>query len=235
MKEIKDTTKEIAQIYRENKAEAKNYLHKARKLKDLYSPAFAIIYCWFYSVPQKWAQVEPKIFELAKKTNSFSLDIIPTISVKKLATILKPLIFRSEISLQLKNFCKATKSEYLSWNNFANRLEKENIFTIFKRLKKYENIRLTFKNLAAMKIFVAMNDDLIILDTHVARVLGINKIKRGEYVIREKNFQKMLAFSKKVTDELKKKGLKDVSMAKWSLAIWFNKAKISDSRLLSFI
>ena len=235
MKEIKNMTKEIAQIYRKSGAEAKDYLRKARKLEGLYGPAFATIYCWFYSVPQKWTQVEPKIFELAEKTDFFGLDSILAIPTEKLTTILKPLIFRNEISLQLKRFCRAVKSEYSSWGNFANALKKESIFMIFEKLKKYKNIRLTLKNLAAMKIFVGMDDDLIVLDIHVAKVLGINKIKRGKYVKQGKNFQTILDFSREITDKLKKKKFNDASMANWSLAIWFNKAKISAGRLLSSI
>jgi hypothetical protein len=182
MKEIEKMTTEIFQIYRESGAEAKDYLRKARKLEGLYGPAFATIYCWFYSVPQKWVQVEPKIFELAERTNFFSLDRVLAIPTEKLTTMLKPLIFRNEISLQLKNFCRAVKKEYSSWGKFADVLKKESIFTIFEKLKKYKNIRLTFKNLAAMKIFVGMDDDLIILDVHVAKVLGIDKYKRSKYV-----------------------------------------------------
>jgi len=66
-------------------------------------------------------------------------------------------------------------------------------------------------------------------------VLGINKIKRGKYVKQGKNFQTILDFSREITDKLKKKKFNDASMANWSLAIWFNKAKISAGRLLSSI
>jgi hypothetical protein len=234
MKEVKSAAEKIAQIYRESGAEAERYLRRTRKLKDLCGPSFAVIYCWFYSVPQRWIQVEPKIFELAKKTNSFDLDIILKVSKEKLAAALEPMIFRNEISLQLKNFCKAIKNEYLSWGNFANALKEESIFAIFEKLRRYKNTRLTFKNLAAMKIFVGMNNSLIILDTHIAKMLGISKTERGKYVAWEKSFQSLLDLSRKVTNELKKKGL-DVSGAKWSLAIWFNKTKIPANRLLQFI
>lgn len=235
MKEAKGVAKEVAKIYHESGSDAKKYLYKARKLKDLYGPSFAIVYCWFYSVPQKWIQVEPKVFELAEKTNSINLEIIQGVHKEKLAAMLKPLIFRNKISSQLKNFCRAIKNEYLSWGNFARALKKENIFTIFEKLRKYKNTRLTFKNLAAMKIFIGGDDDLIILDTHVARLLGISRADRGEYITREKNFQKILDCLAKVNNELKKKLINDTSMAELSLAIWFNKANVSASQLLSLV
>jgi hypothetical protein len=59
MRKPKEIVKEVAEIYSKNGAE--EYLRRARKLKELYGPSFTIVYCWFYSVPQKWTQVEPKI------------------------------------------------------------------------------------------------------------------------------------------------------------------------------
>lgn len=63
MRNIKTIVKDVAEIYQESGDEAEEYLHKARMLKEEFGPGLAIVYCWFYSVPQKWTQVEPKIFE----------------------------------------------------------------------------------------------------------------------------------------------------------------------------
>lgn len=232
MRKPEEITKEVIKIYRESGKEAREYLRKARKLKEKFGSGLAVTYCWFYSVPQKWTQVEPKIFELAKKTNSFHLDTVLTIPKKNLAATLKPMIFRNEISSQLKNFCKAIKSEYSSWDNFADALKKESFFGIFGKLRKYKNIRLTFKNLAAMKIFVGMDNDLIILDTHVAKALGIKKSERSRYITRGTTLQNLLDFSKEITNGLRKKGFSDVFTAKWSLAIWFNKTNTHADELL---
>lgn len=234
MRDFGEVVNDVLQIYRESGNQAGEYLRKARKLSKKFGSGLAVIYCWFYSVPQKWTQVEPKIFELAKKMNSFGLDKILTMPKESLATTLKPMIFRNEISLQLKNFCKAIKSEYSSWDNFANALKEESIFVIFEKLRKHRNIRLTFKNLTAMKIFIGMGDDLIILDTHVAKVLGISKDKRSKYVVRKTLFQSLLDFSRKISNRLKKEGFDDISTAKWSLAIWFSQTKISADKLIKY-
>ncbi|MBS7633293.1 hypothetical protein KEJ15_06730, partial [Candidatus Bathyarchaeota archaeon] len=83
--------------------------------------------------------------------------------------ILRPIVFYNEISFQLKNFCKAVYNEFNSWDFFANELNGKSIFAIFEKLRKHKGIRLSFKNLAAMKIFVGMDDDLLVLDRHVAK------------------------------------------------------------------
>ncbi len=61
--------------------------------------------------------------------------------------------------MQLKRFCEAIKSEHGSWDAFDNVLNKESIFTIFRVLRSFKSIRLTFKNLAAMKSFVGLSND----------------------------------------------------------------------------
>lgn len=235
MRDIESIVKEVAEIYSRAGNEAEEYLLKARKLEKKLGPGPAIVYCWFYSVPQKWTQVEPKIFELMKFTNSFNIDKIILMSVEEIAAILKPMIFYNEISFQLKSFCKAIRNEYHSWDKFVKKLCKESIFSTFRRLRKHRNIRLTFKNLAAMKIFVGTDDDLIILDVHVGRVLGMNKGELGKYRVHERLFKDLSMFSGKITDELKRKGFQDITMIKWSLAIWFDKAKMQAKSLLDFI
>lgn len=112
-------------------------------------------------------------------------------------------------------------------------LSQEPVFTIFERLRKYKGARVTFKNLAAMKIFVGMDDNLIIVDSHVAKVLGINRREASKCRIRETRFISLLERCGEITDKLRERGLGNVSMVKWSLAIWFDKAKIPSSRLLS--
>ena len=107
MRDIENIVKDVTRIYRESGNEAEEYLRKARRIKERFGPGLAIIYCWFYSVPQKWTQVEPKIFEIMKRTNYFDLDTMSKVSKEELATTLKPMIFYNEISIQLKNFCKA--------------------------------------------------------------------------------------------------------------------------------
>lgn len=235
MRDIESIVKDVADIYQESGKEAEEYLCKARKLKEKFNPGLAIVYCWFYSIPQKWTQVEPKIFELMKLTDSFDLDTMLKISKEELAANLKPMIFCNEISLQLKNFCKAIQDEYGSWKSFAEAIEEQNIFAIFRKLRKHRSIRLTFKNLAAMKNFVGLSEDLIILDTHVAKVLGINKDERNKCRVQEKLFADLLVFSNQITQALEKIGLQKMATIQWSLAIWFNKAKIRANELLVYI
>lgn len=225
MRNVEEMMDSIALTYRDIGPQAEEYLRKARKLKGLYGSGFAVVYCWFYSVPQKWIQVEPKIFELAEKTNSFDLNTLSAAPTESLAARLKPMIFYNEISSQLKNFCRVVKDEYSSWDEFVGALSTESVFTLFEKLRKYRRIRITFKNLAAMKIFVGMNNNQLILDTHVARILRINKKDMSKYRVQPKRFQELLGYAGKVTNELKGRGFGDISMAKWSLAIWFDQAK----------
>lgn len=220
-------------ICEENRADAIDYLNKARKLKEEFGSGLATMYCWFYSIPQKWTQVEPIIFKLAQHTGGFDLRRIPNISITKFAELLKPIIFRNDISIQLKRFCRSVRNQYGSWESFAEALENENMFQVLRKLRRHNNIRLTFKNLATMKSFVGCHDNLIILDTHVARVLGLTEKLRSKHVVQEKLFKSLLAFSYNVTKLLERKGFKDLSVIEWSLAIWFNKVGISSNDLLT--
>jgi endonuclease III-like uncharacterized protein len=233
MRDIQSIVKEVVDIYRENGNDAEEYLRKARKLQDNFGPGPAIVYCWFYSVPQKWTQVEPKILEFMKRTDYFDLDTILAIPIESLAMMLKPMIFHNSIALQLKRFCQAIKGEYGSWDAFSKVLSQESIFTLFNALSRLKGIRLTFKNLAAMKIFVGMSDNLIILDTHVAKVLGISKHEASKCRVQDSLFKNLLEKSEEITWQLRSRGLYGVSMALWSLAIWFSGAKIQVNRLLS--
>lgn len=222
---------EIAKIYRKSGGEAKEYLCGARKLKETLGSGPTIVYCWFYSVPQKWIQVESKFFELLSLLNSFELETILTKSTRAMARTLKPMIFYNEISSQLKNFASAVHKEYSTWDNFADSLTHEEVFTMFDRLRKYKNIRLTFKNLSAMKIFVGTSDDLLILDTHVGRTLGLSKNEIDKCRIRKSDFKNLLEISDRITCALKTSGF-DVTTVIWSLAIWFDKTKTLARELL---
>ena len=235
MKDAEKIVKDVAEIYRKSGVDAEEYLHKARKIKEKFGSGLAIVYCWFYSIPQKWTHVEPKVFELTKHTNSFDLETVSNMSSEELAAMLKPMIFSNEISLQLKNFCRVIQDEYGSWEAFAEAIEKEDIFSIFKKLRKHGGIRLTFKNLAAMKSFVGLSNDFLILDTHVAKVLGISKDVRNKYRVQEKLFKDLLIFSNRITQALEREGFQKVTTIQWSLAIWFNKAKIHANDLLAHI
>lgn len=232
MRKIERIVQDVAEICLESAGQVEEYLPKARKLKELFGPGLAVVYCWFFSVPQKWTEVEPRIFELSKLTNSLDLDVV--LSEPELGLMLKPMkIFYNEISAQLKNFCRAVKNEYGSWDGFVETLENENIFAIFKRLRtKHRNMRLTFKNLAAMKIVIGGDEDLLILDRHVAKVLGISNAEAIEYRVKENFFRRLLKFSKETTHRLKALGFDEISTPKWSLAIWFSKAKVPATKLL---
>jgi len=231
MRRIDSIVEDVADIYHTSGRDAEEYLYKARKLKEEYGPGLAVVYCWFYSVPQKWSQVEPKVFDLMKKANSFDLDEMLAMPVESLASKLKPIIFYNKIALQLKRFCETIRAKYGSWGLFCDILCEENIFSIFKALRRFEDIRLTFKNLAAMKIFVGLEDNLLILDTHVAKVLGINNKEASKYRVRELLFRSLLTRHDEITERLRLRGI-DTCMAKWSLAIWFNGAKIKANSLL---
>ncbi|MGC8938998.1 MAG: hypothetical protein ACP5KU_00640 [Candidatus Bathyarchaeia archaeon] len=234
-KKIQRVLKEIEEIYHLNGKDAENYLQKARRLKEYFSPGFAVVYSWFYSTPQKWIQVEPKIFKLAKHTRLFDLNALLSMPTEKISKILEPLMFRNEISIQLKNFCEVIYKKYNTWENFEHILQNQSIFVIFKKLRLHKGIRVTFKNLAAMKIFVGMDDNLIILDTHVANVLGLNKHEVNRCRVREVFFKEVLKKSEIITTELKSRNFQDVCMARWSLAVWFKKAGIKESDLLKGI
>lgn len=231
MRNIEAIVNDLKEIYQESGIDAKEYLQKARKLRERFGPGLAIVYCWFYSVPQKWMQIEPKIFQLKKQTNSFDLDTVISIPSDKLASMFRSLVFPNKISFQFKNFCKAIKKEYASWDHFAKRLAQESIFRILSKLRKYK-AGVTFKNLAAMKIFVGMNNNLLILDTHVSKLFGINKNELYKYRTRKKFFEALLDLSNSITGKLKKNGI-HTNTACWSLSIWFNRAKVDESQLLS--
>jgi len=166
-----------------------------------------------------------------KHANSFDLNTVLSMPPEEITGILKPIIFHNQISLQLKKFCKAVSEEYQSWDNFVDELMGESIFDIFEKLRQYKGTRITFKNLAAMKIFVGMNDNVPIFDTHVAKVLGFDKREQSKYKVQRKLFENLLEFSEKITSRLKDVGL-NATIAKWSLAIWFDKANIRASQLL---
>jgi len=233
-KAITALTMKIHKIYEEKSKDATIYLERARKMKDNFGSGFSVVYCWFYSVPQKWTVLEPKIFKLADKTNNFDLDFIVQISLSKLTELMKSFMFYNKISLQLKNFCEAIKKEYFSWDEFIEEIKKESIFDIFNILNKHSNIRVTFKNLAAMKIFIGQEDDLLILDTHIANVLGINKNDLHKYRLKENYFESLLKLACMITDRLKCLGLPEVTLAKWSLSIWFYETKTPGEVLLNY-
>lgn len=232
MRNLNEIVNTVAEIYRRSGGEAEEYLRQARQLKRCCGPGFAIVYCWFYSVPQKWTQVEPKIFELAKHTNSFDMNKVLSVSSSGIARILKPMIFRNEISRQLKNFCRALKSEYSSWEKFAKALKNENMFELLQKLRRYKDIRVTFKNLAAMKILVDEDDNLLIPDRHVAQIMGLNEKKLARCKVQEKSFRELLNCAETITKELEKRSFEGVSTTKWSLAIWFNRSGILANALL---
>jgi hypothetical protein len=227
-------TMKILKIYEEKFKDATIYLERARRLRNKLGSGFSVVYCWFYSVPQKWTMLEPKIFALANKTNNFDLKFILQIPTSKLAELMKPLIFYNKISLQLKNFSKAVEREFSSWDGFVEEIEKKSIFDIFKILSEYSNIRVTFKNLASMKIFIGQENDLLILDTHVANVLGINKNDLHKYRSREDYFKSLLKLAHMITNKLKHYGLTEVTVVKWSLSIWFYETKIPGEALLNY-
>jgi hypothetical protein len=227
-------TVKVLKIYKEKFRDATIYLEKARKMKGQLGSGFSVVYCWFYSVPQRWIQLEPKIFAIAETTNNFDLNFLLHISSGKLAELLKPLVFHNKISLQLKNFSKAIRNEHFSWDMFVEKIEKESIFNIFKNLNKYSNIRITFKNLAAMKMLIGQEDNLLILDTHVANILGINKNDLHKYHRKENYFKSLLKLAYAITEKLKQYGLVKVTMAQWSLSIWFYETKTPGELLLNY-
>ncbi|MEM2614291.1 MAG: hypothetical protein QXO15_08740 [Nitrososphaerota archaeon] len=230
--DLDNIAKRIFDIYREKFKDAVLYLEKARKIKDKFGSSFSVVYCWFYSVPQKWTLLEPKIFTLAEETNNFDLRFILETSPTRLAKLMKSLMFYNKLSFQLKNFCEVIRGKYASWDNFAEELRKESIFKLFTVFNKYNDTRITFKNLAAMKIFIGNEDDLLILDKHVANVLGINKNDLYKYRKRKESFKSILEIARLITKRLIRYGLTDVTMAKWSLSIWFYETKISGDSLL---
>lgn len=234
LRETQDIINDAVVIFEKNGNDAINYFNKTRKLTSQFGAGFAISYCWFYSTPQKWTYVEPKIFEISKKTQLFNLDLILEINSKSLALMFKPLLFSNELSKQFLCFCKAIKKSYGSWDNFKTSLELDDMFLIFNRIRKHKHTRLTFKNLAAMISFIGFEEKFPILDTHIGTFLGINRVKRSRFVTNENLFRNLLNFTQTITDDLSKT-YPEVSTIKWSLAVWFNRTKLNSSHLLTNI
>lgn len=235
MREIETLVDELTIICKKNFQQAQNYLLRAREMKKRFGYGFATIYCWFYSVPQKWITIEPKIFELISLTNSFDLNVVIEVPVERLALALRHLIFFKELSIQLKNFCRAIKEEYESWDTFVRELIEKDLFEIFRRLRKYRNTRITFKNLMAMKIFLGMEDNLMILDSHVASFLGIDQRSLAKCKYQEPCLRKLLKTSQEITSRLKKLGFHSITTAIWSLSVWFEKSKVKSNELLVYL
>jgi len=63
-----------------------------------------------------------------------------------------------------------------------------------------------------MKSFIDLSDDFLILDTHVAKVLGINKNVRKKYLVREKLFKNLIVVSSKITQALEEEVFRNVTM-----------------------
>jgi len=226
----------IAEIYARYGKDAEDYLSRARSIISYLGSGTAVIYCWFFSVPQKWTQIEPKIFDLMKQTNMFNLNDISRITYTDIAFILRPMVFYNQIALQFLNFCSAIKKEYFSWDNFAKELKNREIFDIFTKLKKYRNIRLTFKNLAAMKIFVGNEDNMIIFDTHISKFMNINDAKKRRIIkLNADAFRHLLYFSNMITNRLRNLGFRNITLAKWSLAVWFSRSNTRSQDLLNIL
>lgn len=233
MKKIETIVRDVVHVYHEKNHQAKGHLLKARRLAGRFGTGPAIVYSWFYSIPQRWIQLEPEIFRLMRLTNAYDLDTILSLSEKRLAKMMRSVIFYNQLSGQLRNFCRAVRDSYVSWDQFAQALREENVFRVFRTLRNYKNNRVTFKNLTAMKSFVGMDNDLVILDTHVAGVMGISKQEAIKYRTQVKHFKNLLETTSRITKELETRGIKDISTIKWSLAIWFSKANINADALLS--
>ena len=235
MRGLKDLSKDIARIYRQNRTDAYQYLHKARRLRENYGASLPIVYCWFYSTPLKWTIVEQKVFKLHADTHSFDLQSVTNMSAKEMLSLLKPMPFSRRTSIQLISFCNFVKDTYASWESFADAVKNEDIFSLFRISRFHSNTRLTFKNLSAMKSFVGSSNNLLILDTHVSRILGLNLYQRTSYVTEEKRFRDLLKYADEITQRMREDGLDNVTTIEWSLSIWFNKAKIHADRLLTEI
>ena len=232
LKHVDSLVEEISKIYHLNYKDAEIYLSKARNLINYPGIGFAIAYCWFYSVPQRWIVVEDKVFSLARYTENFNLNRLLSLSNKDLASILKPMRFYNSIAVQFKNFIRVI--ELLgSWESFFDRLCKKEIIDLFIELRKFRNIRITFKNLSAMKSFICKNDNFIILDTHVGRFLGLNKYEIVKYNTNSQKFEELMRYTNYITNLLRK-NISKISAIKWSLSIWFYKSKIPANRLLNF-
>lgn len=225
---------DVAEIYRKYATEAEEYLEKARRLKEEFGEGPAIVYCWFYSVPQKWSQVEPKIFQLMDYTNLFDLETVLSMPLEKMTKVLNPIIFHRKLAFQLKNFSYTIKSEYSSWECFAKALEQNSVFSIFRRIRKKGDVRVTFKNLAAMKGFVGKSNSILIPDIHVAEVMGIGKNELNRIRTHEISFKNLLEKANEITGCLRKE-FDNITTIKWSLGVWFCKAGVRAKDLLTNI
>jgi len=232
---IHETVERVKKLYPEYRDEAEEYLRKARKIKTSLGLGTAICYCWFYSIPQRWKALEPRIIKLAERTRYFNLKNIMELSYDELRCIFNSIVFHDIISLQFKKFCNAIVKIYGSWEEFEKALIQRDIVDLFNELRAEGKIRLTFKNLSAMKIIVGQDDDLIILDIHVGRFLGLSTNEVALCRQSPKAFLALMDQCFAITKELKNLGFKDISTVKWSLAIWFSKTGTSASQLLPYI
>jgi len=230
-----EIVEKLKELYPKFKKESIEYLKKARKIETVLGPGTAICYCWFYSVPQRWITLEPRIMKLAEKTENFNLERILKLRYSELKCFFNGIVFHNIISLQFKRFCSTIAKIYGSWEKFGEILKEKDIVALFCELRNESNIRLTFKNLSAMKIIVGRDDDLLILDSHVGNFLGLTFREITMCRQNPKAFLALIDQCHLITRELKILGLKDASTAKWSLAIWFSKAKTSASQLLPCI
>ncbi len=231
-RESQNIVKDLLDIFKVSGIDAIDYLNRVRTLESKFGTGFAISYCWFYSTPQKWMFVEPKIFDLAERTESFDLETILEINFNELSNMFKPLLYSNELSFQFSRFCKAIKGNYGTWTNFKKAIMSENLSRILNKLRKSSNIRLTFKNLAAMASFVGNFDIYPILDTHVGKILGINKYQRAKCVIHGKSFEEVKNYSEEITSKLANT-FHELTTIQWSLSVWFNGSGLSSNDLLS--
>jgi len=232
---IHETVGKLKELYPRFKEEATEYLNKARKIETVLGPGTAICYCWFYSVPQRWTALEPRIMKLAEETEYFNLERILKLRYSELKCLFNGIVFHNIISLQFRRFCGAIAKIYGSWEKFGKILKEKDIVALFRELRNESNIRLTFKNLSAMKIIVGQDDNLLIPDTHVGNFLGLTFREITMCRQDPKAFLALIDQCHLITRELKVLGLKDISTAKWSLAVWFSKSKTSASQLLPCI
>jgi hypothetical protein len=84
----------------------------------------------------------------------------------------------------------------------------------------------------AMKIFLGMEDNLMILDGHVADFLGIDRRFLARCKYQESCLRDLLETSQKITSRLKTIGFPSMTTAIWSLSVWFEKAKVIANELI---
>lgn len=233
MKFIQLDSNTLDKIYMQKLDDVNIYLFKARNIIYTLGYGSGIVYCWLYSIPQKWKMCEETFFELLRKTKKFDVDVLLSLDIRKIERITRPLGFYRKIFRDFLNFILKTYEVFGDWEGFYNTICSKDVFKLFNILKEYGFNRISLKNLSAMKAYVAGEDNVIILDRHVGRVLKIKENIIRKANLNPKIYKDILREISNYIDHVSQ-NFYELTPIKLSLASWFYDTDTSASSLLRF-